>query len=320
MSDDQADFAAFASAAMAQASAQAIELTTPVVEAPPPEAPKVEAEATKEPVEAKKEEEKKVEPDWKKAAAEEKAKREARQTSKSNEARLQAQLQSVTQKLARFEAIEAKKDTDPLGALADLGLTYDAATKAYIRTLETEPEGNDEVRKLNEKIQSVEKLLQQQQATIEQRAQAEAVQSFQAEVRKVLEAKADDFELVKTAKQGPDLVREIVATHYRKTATFDQLGNLIAPGEIMETEDACRLAEQYLEEDIGQFKGTKKFGPKVEVKAPEPVAKPAPTTTTISQDMRTGGTTPTAPHGDEIEQLLLLKKTLESQLETAQGN
>lgn len=320
---DDAEFSQFIAQATAPAEAPA-PIEAAVVEpakaeaeaATEPESTKPEVEAKPEPEPEKKPEEK--QPDWKKAAAAEKAKREAKQASKANEAKLAAQLQAVQAKLARFEAIEAKRETDPLAAAEEFGLSYDKLTKQYIKTLEQNPNAPaPEVKQLTDKIQHIENLLQQQQAAIEQRAQAEAVQSFQAEVKQVLEAKGDEFELVKAARQGPDLVREIVREHFRATAKFDTSGQLVEAGEVMPTEDACRLAEKYLEEDVSQFKGTKKFSGKREEPKPAPTKKPdAPT---LNQDMRQGGTK-TEPHGDEIEQLLAMKKILEAQLNASQGN
>lgn len=322
MAEDAAEFAQFAVLAMAESSNAAPELTQPAPEeaaAPPPgevkpEPAEPEIKHTKGPAnesELKPE----VPPDWKRAAELERQKRAAKNASKANELRLSAQLAEMQNKLARYEAIEAKKATDPLGAAEEFGLSYDAMTKEYIKTLEKNPEQPDaQTKSLIQKIQRIEGLLEQQQQTIAQRAQSEAIQSFQSEVKKVIEASSEEFELVKTARQGPDLVREIVAAHYRATATFDKQGNIISAGELMPTEQACKLAEKYLEEDLSQFKGTKKFGGKVE--APKPVAKPA--TPTLSQDMRQGGVKP-EPHGDEVEQLLTLKKTLEAQLNAQQG-
>ncbi len=313
MSEDTADFQAFATAAMAQAAG-----TDPVLVAPVAETPPVEAKPDDKPVEAKPEPKVDEVPAWKKAADAEKAKRAANNNSKATEQRLNAQLQQVQAKLARFEAIEAKKATDPLGAAEEFGLSYDTLTKKYLETIEDPKAGPaPEVKALIQKIQHVEDLLKTQQQAIERRAQTEAVQSFVNEVKQVLEAKGDEFELVRAARQGPDLVREIVGAHFRATAQFDAAGNILSPGEIMPTEDACRLAEKYLDEDLGQFRSTKKFAGKPEtpkVEAPKPKAE-APT---LSQDMRQGGTKP-EPHGDEIEQLLLLKKTLESQLDAQQG-
>ena len=76
------------------------------------------------------------------------------------------------------------------------------------------------------------------------------------------------------------------------------------------------MAEKYLEDDLGQFKGTKKFSGKRE--EPKPVVK-KPDTPTLNQNMRQGGTKAES-HGTEVEQLLAMKKVLEAQLNATQGN
>lgn len=330
MPAEDAEFAQFisqATAAPAETPAAApTEAAPAVVAEAPKEEPKVEVktEMTPPAAEAKPEEKveepKEDEPAWKKLVAAEKAKREARRAQQQGDSALKAQLDAVTAKLAKYEALEKRKETDPLGALEEFGISYDKATKEYIKTLDSNPDKTPpEIQTLSKKIQELETAIQQQREAAEREAQAKAVQSFQAEVGKVLEAKASDFELVSKHPQGVELVREIIAKHYRETATFDQKGNLVAPGEIMATEEACARAEGWLDEFLGSFKGTRKFATgEVKAKAEEPKPKKVEAPT-ISQDMRQGGTK-SEPHGDEIEQLLLLKKTLESQLNASQGN
>jgi hypothetical protein len=321
MGDDEAAFQEFATAAMAQAAGTAPELVAPApAETPaaePAAEPAKEAPATeaKEPEPAKPEEKKEEIPAWKKAAEAERAKR----ASKSNETKLQARLAAVEAELGKYKAFEAKKETDPLSAAAEMGLDYERLTKEYIKTLDKDsgPKVDPEVQKLYQKIQQVEGLLKQQQQAIEQRGQAEAVQAFNAELKSELETKGDALEYVKSDPQGPSLVWEIRVAHYRETAPKDASGNIIGPGEIMSVGDACELAEKHLEKYLGNFKNAKKLTGKVE--APKPAAKPA-ATPTLSQDMRQQSETKSAPHGDEIEQLLALKKTLEAQLDAQRGN
>lgn len=314
MSEDQDEFTAFATAAMAESSAAAEPPAAQPAEPVAAEAAPT-TEATKEEPTVEASPAKEEPPAWKVAAEKERAARAAKQTSKV-EAKLKTELQALQSRLAKYEAIEAKKATNPLAAAEELGLSYENLTKEYIKTLEPKPdEATEKYNSLNQKLQHVETLLQQQQERIEQEAQAKAVNAFNADVKAVLESKGEEFELVRAARQGPELVREIVAAHFRATATFDSSGRLVAPGEIMATEQACGLAEKYLDDDLGQFRSTKKFTGKVE--APKAAPKP-PATQTLSQDLRQA-TTKSEPHGDEIEQLLLLKKTLEAQLNT-QGN
>ncbi len=332
MSDD-VEFAQFIAQATADLPAEPT--AKPPVEVKPPEdkpaepkTPEVAAETKTEVKTEPKPEDKPAveaaedEPAWKKLVAAEKAKREARRAAlqqQTPDAALKSKLDEVTAKLAKYEALERKKETDPLGALEDFGIPYDRATKEYIKTLDKNPDKTaPEIQTLSQKIQQLETALDRQREEIERRSQSEAINQFNADVSRVLEAKGSDFELVRKHPRGAELVREQVAKHYRETATFDASGKLVAPGEIMATEEACARAEGELDEFLGNFKGTRKFvTPEVKAKTDE--QKPKASALTISQDMRQGGTK-TEPHGDEIEQLLLLKKTLEAQLNVNQGN
>jgi len=328
MPAEDAEFAQFITQATATETPAAAPTETtpaPVVEAPKEEV-KQEAKTEEKPAaveakpeEKKQEETKEEEPAWKKVVAAEKAKREAKRAAQQGDAALKAQLEAVTSKLAKYEALEKKKEVDPLGAMEEFGIPYDRATKEYIKSLEKNPnQPAPEVQALSQKIQQLETAIAQQRKEDERKAQAEAVKSFQADISKVLETKASDFELVSKHPQGVELVREIVAAHYRETATFDRAGNLVAPGEIMATEEACARAEGWLDDFLGKFKGTRKFATG-EVKAKVEDKPKKAETPTISQDMRQGGTKQ-EPHGSEVEQLLLMKQALESQLNASQGN
>lgn len=323
---DDAEFQQFASAAIAEvAAAQQPAAPTPTPEPPAPvaapEPAKVEPAKEPEPaapVEAKEEPKPDDVPPWKKAAEKEREKRAA----KANETKLQQQLAAVEAKLARFEKIEsalAKADSDPLGVGKALGLSYDKMTQQYIKDLERGDEPapakpNEEIQSLVQKIQQIEGLLSKQQQTLEQRANQEAYQAFVSEVKQTFEAKGDQFKLVKRHPQGPELVREKRAAHFRETAEFDAAGNVIEPGEIMPIDEACKLVEAELGSFLALFKDAEVA--KVEAK---PVAAKPVAPQTLSQDLRQGGVKPNEPHGDEVEQLLALKKALETQLNAQQG-
>jgi hypothetical protein len=332
MPNESDEFAQFTQAAIAEVQAAeqpaapaAPPAPEPPKQAPPADPPKVEQPAAKEPepakpVEAKAEPKPEEEvPAWKKAAEAERAKRAA----KATEGALQKKLAEVEARLAKFEGALSKADSDPLAAGEALGLSYDKMTKAYIKTLErgdepAAPKQSEEVQTLVQKIQQIEGLLKQQQQTIYQRAQQEAQQAFVSEVKQTLEAKGDQFKLVKRHPQGPDLVREIRAAHYRETAIVDEAGNVIEPGEIIPIDEACKRAQERLEQFLGLFKDADAVAA-AKAEEPKPAAVKPAAPPTLSQDLRQGGHKPNEPHGDEVEQLLLLKKTLEAQLNAQQG-
>lgn len=317
---EQDDFAAAVQSAIA---------AEPTESAPPepqkeeqPKTAEIGDEATKPapvtPQEAKPDQE--AQKDWKAAAEAARAKQSARRSAKEAAAIQSTKLQALEAKLARYEAIEAKRETDPLGAAEEFGLNYDRLTKEYIRTLEKDPnQSPPEVKGLIQKFQQLETLVQQQQKQLEARQANELIRGFESEVKSLLEAKSEVFELTKTAEEGLGLVKAIVAAHWRETASFDAKGRLLADGETMATEKACQLAEDYFEkQQLRRFAHTKKFKsiasppekPKIEEK------KIATAASTLSQSLLQSGSQSIPTFGSETEELFSMIKKLEAQ----QGN
>ncbi len=311
MSDDVSEFIAMATTAAA--SIEAADAPTPVEPAAvvDPEA-KPELEVKPEVKEPPKEAPAK---DWKKAAAIERQHRESKQSNRAHSERLAAENKQLAAEIAKHKTLRERAASDPLSVMEELGLSYDAATKAYIKTLEQDPAKPDPTTaNLIQKLQQLETKIAQQEQTMEQRQTAEIIRGFEAEVSGLLSAKADDFELVRTAEGGGlALVKEIVGAHWRETAPKDANGRIIGNGETMPTEEACKLAEKFFQkEQIDRFAKTKKFAAAIAANtAPAKVEKP--TSTTLTQDMRQGGAPP-QPLSDENAELMRMYKQLESQL------
>jgi hypothetical protein len=280
-------------------------------EEPAKEPPKEEAK----PVEAAPAEKPKT--DWKAAAAAERQKRAQAQQAKQNASQLSAQLEEANKLIARYKAIEAKKDTDPLGAIEDFGISYDKATSAYVKSLEqgkNTPQVPDELKTAIQKIHQLEGTLSALQDARVTEQRSKVISEFEAETKRILETKADDFELTKTAEEGLALVKSIVGEHWRATAEFDSQGRLVKDGETMPTEEACKLAEEYFEQkQLKRFAETKKF--KALAKPAEAAKKPdaKPATTTLSQSMRLGGAEQVPTFGSETEELLSMIQRLQAQ-------
>ncbi len=256
-------------------------------------------------------------PDWKAAASAERQKRASREANRSQATALTAELEQYKAKLARYEAIEARKATDPLGAAEEFGLNYDTLTKKYIESLEQNPaQATPEVKTLIQNFHTLkDQVLGLQQELLNERRQ-KIVGDFEAGVKSLIQSKGDEFELLSTAKEGPALVKAIVAAHWKDTAEYDSQGNVTRNGETMSTEVACKKAEAFFEEEqLKRFAGTKKFkalaGPSE--KKPEP-QKPAGANTLNSSMLRGGGES--ISFVGELDELASLAKRLESQ----QGN
>lgn len=278
----------------------------------------VEDENSSETMAEDKSEEKK--PDWKAAVAASRAKRSAKEQTKQQNAQLQSEVSAIRSELQRYKDLEILKESDPLQAAEKFGLNYDRLTQEYIKTLEKNPNlPPPHIRALDQNFQRVQErveLLEKELAT--ERSQ-KAVNVFISDVKNMLATKADEFELTKTAEEGPELVKQIAILHWQQTAKFDQSGKLLSPGEEMPIEEACRLAEKYFEnQQLKRFAETKKFKallkPEPAPKTPVvPPPKPLTSTATLSQQLRQGGGEQTNFSG-EWDELAALAKKLETQL------
>lgn len=285
----------------------------------------VEAEKTAEAkVEAKAEEKK---TDWKAAAAAERAKRAAKEQAKRLPT-LEAENAAIRAELQRYKELESLKESDPLQAAEKFGLNYDRLTQEYIKSIEKNPnQPPPQVRALDQGVQKMSERIERLERELASERSQKAVDTFISGVKSVLAAKADEFELTKTADEGPELVKQISMLHWQQTARFSPDGRLLAAGEEMPIEEACRLAEKYFEQrQLKRFAETKKFQAmlkkdapapkKEEAPAPTPTAKAAPASSaTLSQQLRQGGGEQTNFSG-EWEELAALAKKLEAQ----QGN
>jgi len=256
--------------------------------------------------------------DWKAAAEQERQRQAQRQAKKQTDSALASENEALRAKLARHEAIEAKKQQNYLEAAKEAGFDYDQMTKEYLRTIDKQPDSpqNDELKAAIQKIHQLEAAFTSQQKALVAEQNRKSLLEFGAEINRIVEAKADAFELLKTAEEGPELVRAIVAARWNETAKYDSAGTLIAAGELMPTEDACKLAEDYFEQkQLKRFAQTKKF---LALAKPPEVKKPdeKPVTTTLSNSMRQGGGDQIPTFGSETEELLAMIKKIEAQ----QGN
>lgn len=332
MSDEE-EFAQLAAAAIAEASkteAPAPEPappaeTTTTTETPPAEEKPAQTETKTEdkPADAAPPAADKPKTDWKAAAAAERAKQAARAKAREQQTNATRELEATKAELARYKAIEAKRETDPLAAAEEFGLSYDKLTKHYIKTLDKKPEQPApempaEVKSAVENFHRLEAEITGLKAQLAQEQRAKVLGAFESEIESTLKAKADDFELTKAADEdGRNLVKAIVGAHWRKTATLDSQGKLVKPGEDLPIEEACKLAEEYFErKQLQRFAQTKKFKALAETKPPPKVEEKKTTAATLSQSLRQGGGEVAQSFGDETAELLAMVKRLEAQ----QGN
>lgn len=300
MSTESEDFAKFAATLVAEIP----KAETPAEGTPAPETPKTEAkteepktaetptpEAKTETPPSKVEEPKKPEEkptDWAALAAKDKERRAARAAARAREAETAQMLAEAQAKAAQLDEIMKLSKEKRLAALEKLGLTVDDVNTEYIRSIEQDPnkappalvKAEKRIADLEAKLDAV--LQRDEQAKLEQtKREAEATRTkieteYTARAAAALKEKPTDYEALSNHPKGSEVVFHYIAAHYAKTATFDDAGNLLAPGEELDVHEACRRAEAALVEEnkwtanVSKFRGSAK----------------APDTTTIAGNAR----------------------------------
>lgn len=242
-------------------------------EATPAEEPAKEAPAKEEPPkeEPPKEAEKKV--DWAAKAAAEKEKRVARHAARLAAEQKEREFAEAKAKAARLDEILTLSKEKRLTALEKLGMSVDDINTEYIKEAEANPDRPPPYvsaleKKLEEQTAMLKMLAEREtkrEAEALERQRQETLKSIETSVADTLKNKADDLELLSRHKQGKEIVINLLAAHHEET------------GEVMDIEQACRLVEEHLLEDLKPFAETKKLRAQT--------SKPADTQT-ISGDMR----------------------------------
>lgn len=193
----------------------------------------------------------------------ERAALDAEQRAKQREADIQEKLKRIEE----FEGVKSK----PLDALKLLGLDYNELSQTVLN------EGNIpaevHVKRLEEKIESLTKSLEekerktaeQQKAYAEKQAQ-NAVDNFKKQINSYLDENSAKYELIKF-EDAYSKVYDLIDAHYEETKDPDT-----GVGKIMSIEEAADKLEKQLEEKYSKAKGITKFQSMFESSVPKGVA------------------------------------------------
>jgi archaellum component FlaC len=298
MSAEDQEFAALTASLMSQAAppaqAEAAEPVQAEAETAPPEdtapgqtQPEAEAalaEAEAAPAQAE------AEPDWKQAAAKERERRAKVAQVKAENARLQQELQAAQAEQQRLQRVRERLNAGDIDALQELGTDYDNLTGAYIRAQDksVKEAPNPVTQELEQLRQTVQSMKAEIEATKQEAAQRE-LQNFYTEIE--VAAGKHDLELLKIADNG----RQLVAALFVEAAKAQQP---------MTVEDACRRAEEFLQQRettrLEKLKSTKKFQSLLGKEAPKPNPAPAKAdSATLTPDLRRPDNHPGQIAGDE---------------------
>jgi hypothetical protein len=181
----------------------------------------------------------------------------AQQISKQNQeytkriAALEEQLKGVPPveqvKTSTINDLKARALANPLEAMKELGLTYEQLTQFVLNDNRPTPELVET--RLQQEITSIKNRLEAEQKARDeafktqqlqmqeqsQRQYAEAANQVKLEITDFVSARPDDFALIQK-NEASETVFEVMNQHYNNT------------GRIMNIEEACKLVEEYFEE------------------------------------------------------------------------
>lgn len=147
-----------------------------------------------------------------------------------------------TQSGISLEAVKA----DPLSVLQQAGVSYDDLTQAIMNGA---PAPNLEIQSLKDQIQSLEKALEDKFSARDSETEQQVLRQIKRDAE-VIAAGSDQYELVKTTNSTPEVV-ELIHRNFKEN------------GELMDVEEALKLVEEDLEEQVLKVAKAKKIQSKL---------------------------------------------------------
>ena len=164
----------------------------------------------------------------------------------------QAQMQKQAEQYQQFEALRQQVASNPLKAMEVLGISYQQLTDFILNGQKPTPELEvQQVRKEVEALKQQRQLEQQQAQQMQKRREEARFQAdskeFDEDISKFMTDNVEKYELVSMHAAQP-IIRATIEQHYRNTK------------QIMDIEDATKLVEEYLEEQVrNTVEKSKKF-------------------------------------------------------------
>jgi hypothetical protein len=188
---------------------------------------------------------------WAKIAA-----KEAEIAAKQKEIELRDKdLEGKLTSVKEYEDALSNAKTAPLEALKKLGVSYEELTQFLLNDQKPTPELKiksleDQIVALTNKINKQEEEQKQKVTKAEQDSFNESINAYKADLKKAVDAKADDYELI-IANKAYDLVFEVQKVHFEETK-----------GKELSLEDAAKQVEEYLFKQAQSLLKLKKLQPK----------------------------------------------------------
>jgi len=164
----------------------------------------------------------------------------------------------------RYKDLEELKSKDPWAFAKQTNLDLDAVISGASRDGQP-PSVEDQIKALNDKISSYEKLDQERQLKAEQERQQMAVDTFRKKINSVIEADLEKYEMLNLEDNKGDLVFDVINEHFEKT--MSEYGQ----GDVLDIDKAAEMVENYLVNRALKYTQAKKLQSKLAppVSAPE---------------------------------------------------
>jgi hypothetical protein len=181
----------------------------------------------------------------------EKALRDREAQLKQTMAEWEEQQKSAQEKAANAEALSKRLKSEPLKLLEENGITMQDLADLVLN--DGNPTPDMKIKRLKDEMQTEYKSELQQlkeefesyKQKVEEQQDAEILDSFKSELTDYVNSN-EEYELIR-ANDAVDLVFDVIDQHYQES------------GELLETEQAAKAVENYLEEEARKILAVKKL-------------------------------------------------------------
>lgn len=153
--------------------------------------------------------------------------------------------------------LEARLKATPLRVLQELGVTYDQLTQEILGQPAPNPEAQEKIRALEEKISALEKGVDSRFSEAQESQETAAV-NYVADKYDALVANGEEFELLKAADGAEEVIRRVYL-HWKKT------------GQELDVAKVAREYQEELAEEAAKYAKLKMVQGKLTPQEPAPV-------------------------------------------------
>lgn len=163
-----------------------------------------------------------------------------------------AREEALAEREAKIKEIEeaiANAENDPDAFLAKGNLDYEKLTKIYLNG--KKPPEDNKLKLLESQLNELKEGITKKEQEKTQQEQQQALADFHQRIDNVVEAKGEQFELIKLFNWTPQ-VHQVMVEHYQKTEAEK------GQGEVLSIEDACKYVESHLEKEVERLTSASK--------------------------------------------------------------